>query len=178
MNKTCTASLFALVPALGLLALPLQCTVAATPATAMEQRLRTLEDREQIRALLNDYGRLLDERNFEGFGKLFAATGEYHSGAITKGPKAIGDSLRDIMGRNPLGFKEPNFHVFFNVYIDVKGDRATSTSQSVYLVPSEGNKPELALMASYQDDLVREDGQWKFQKRVVRGHIPVPKPRP
>jgi len=175
MNRSC-AIVVVLVVVLALIA-PMHTATAATPAATAEQRLRNLEDREQIRALLNDYGRLLDDRNFDAFGQLFAANGEYHSGTVTRGPAAIGQSLRDIMGRNPLGFRDPNFHVFFNVYIDVQGDRATSTSQSVYIVPSEANKPEMALMASYQDDLVREDGKWKFLKRVVRGHIPVAKPR-
>jgi len=49
--------------------------------------------------------------------------------------------------------------------------------QSLYVVTGERNTPELALMASYDDVLVREDGRWKFQKRVVRGNIPAPRPR-
>ncbi|HEV7633740.1 MAG TPA: hypothetical protein VGO41_12220, partial [Steroidobacteraceae bacterium] len=66
MNRSCAIVVF-LVAVLALLA-PLQMAAAATPATTAEQRLRNLEDREQIRALLNDYGRLLDERNFDAFG--------------------------------------------------------------------------------------------------------------
>ena len=168
--------------AIGLLVMTCLPTVfAAQPvrshAAAKDAAVRVLQDREAIRVLLRDYGRTLDARDFEGFAALFATDAEYVSGATVRGPAAIGQSLKDIMGRNPLGFREPNVHVFFNEVIEVQGDRATSTSQSLYVVTGERNTPELALMASYDDVLVREDGRWKFQKRVVRGNIPAPRPR-
>jgi len=168
--------------AIGLLVMTCLPTVfAAQPvrshAAATDAAVRVLQDREAIRVLLRDYGRTLDARDFEGFAALFATDAEYVSGATVRGPAAIGQSLKDIMGRNPLGFREPNFHVFFNEVIEVQGDRATSTSQSLYVVTGERNTPELALMASYEDVLVREGGRWKFQKRVVRGNIPAPRPR-
>ena len=61
---------------------PLQ---AAQPpgATAMASRLGDLEDREAIRLVLRDYGRLLDERKFDDFGQLFAPDGEYVSAGRT-----------------------------------------------------------------------------------------------
>ena len=171
MNKAAVA---AAVLAL-LIAMPSVRVLAADTPT-LAQRVRVLEDREQIRALLKDYGRQLDRRDFDGFAKLFAIDSEYVSGGVsTRGPAAIGASLREIMTRNSLGFREPNFHVFFNEFIDVTGDQATSTSQSVYVVPGDSNKPDLVLMASYEDQLVREGGVWKFRKRVVHGNIPVPK---
>ena len=151
--------------------------VEASRVVSTQAALRVLQDREAIHVLLRDYGRTLDARDFDGFAALFAADAEYVSGTTVRGPAAIGQSLKDIMGRNPLGFREPNFHLFFNEVIDVQGDRATSTSQSLFVVPGERNTPEPALMASYEDVLVREGGRWKFLKRVVRGNIPVPRPR-
>jgi hypothetical protein len=32
-----------------------------------------------------------------------------------------------------------------------------------------------SIMATYKDDFVREDGQWKFKRREVIGDIPVPR---
>jgi hypothetical protein len=171
-------------PALAILLLNIAClpaVFAAEPsrprALAADPVVRALQDREAIRVLLRDYGRTLDARDFDGFAALFAANAQYVSGTTVTGPAAIGQSLKDIMGRNPLGFREPNFHVFFNEVIDVHGDRATSTSQSLFVVPGERNTPELALMASYEDVLVREGGRWKFLKRIVHGDIPVPRPK-
>ena len=117
----------------------------AQPREALAQRVRILEDGEQIRVLRKDSGRLLEQRDFEGFGQRFATDGEYLSGgATTRGPAAIGASRREILMRNALGIREPNFHVFFNGFINVTADTATATSQSRYGVPGDANKPDLA----------------------------------
>lgn len=86
MKKTAVA---AAVIAL-LIAMPnVRVLAAGTPSLA--QRVRVLEDREQIRALLKDYGRQLDRRDFDGFAKLFSIDSEYVSGGVsTRGPAAIG----------------------------------------------------------------------------------------
>ncbi len=143
---------------------------SAQPESAA--RLAALEDREAIRLVLRDYGRLLDERRFDEFGQLFAPQGEYVSGgATTRGPVAIADSLRRIMAGNPLGLAEPNFHVLFNERIELQGDRARATSQSFFVAPDANNAPQLIMMASYDDTLVRTPQGWRFEKRVVRGNM-------
>lgn len=144
----------------------------------LQARVQALESREEIRILMHDYGRLLDERNFDGFARLFAAQSEYDSGGIvSKGPDAIAAFLKDIIGRNPAGFKTPNFHIFFNESIEVQGDRGTAVSKSAFVVPGEGNKADAAIIANYHDSFVRENGHWKFLQRVVRSDIPAPKPK-
>ncbi len=148
--------------------------LSAQPAAA---RLVALEDREAIRLVLRDYGRLLDERRFDEFGQLFAPQGEYVSGgATTRGPVAIADSLRRIMAGNPLGLAEPNFHVLFNERIELQGDRAKATSQSFFVAPDANNAPQLIMMASYDDTLVRTQQGWRFEKRVVRGNMALRAP--
>lgn len=127
------------------------------------------EDREQIRQLLVAYGTTLDRRDYDGFGRLFTDDAEYVSGATTRGGPAIAAGLKRIMEANALGFRAPNYHVFFNEVIDVEGDAAKATSQSFFVVPGAGNRPEIAMMASYEDELVRDGGTWKFKRRVVRG---------
>jgi hypothetical protein len=171
-----------LVPALALLGCAVvqaaQPAVAAQPAATA--RLQELEDREAIRLVLRDYGRLLDERKFDEFGQLFAEEGEYVSGNTTKGPVAIADSLRRIMGSNSLGLAEPNFHVLFNERIELHGDTADSTSQSFFVAPGPDGAPQLIMMGSYVDSLVRTAQGWKFAKRVVRGNMSLratPKPK-
>jgi hypothetical protein len=143
--------------------------LSAQPAAA---RLVALEDREAIRLVLRDYGRLLDERRFDEFGQLFAPQGEYVSGgATTRGPVAIADSLRRIMAGNPLGLAEPNFHVLFNERIELQGERATATSQSFFVAPGADGAPRLIMMASYDDSFVRTPAGWRYAKRVVRGNM-------
>jgi SnoaL-like domain len=141
------------------------------PAQSAAQRLTGLEDREAIRLVLRDYGRLLDERKFDEFGLLFADDGEYLSGGTTRGPVAIAESLRRIFTANSLGLAEPNFHVLFNERIELHGDHADATSQSFYVAPGADGAPQIIMMASYVDSLVRTPQGWKFAKRVVRGNM-------
>ncbi len=151
----------------------------ANSVQELQARVRDLESREEIREVMHDYGRLLDARDFDAFARLWATNSVYDSGGlISKGPQAIAAFLKEIIGRNPAGYKTPNFHVFFNENIDVHGDHATATSKSAFLVPGEGNKADAAIVAEYQDEFTREDGHWKFLRRVVRGDIPAPAQRP
>jgi hypothetical protein len=143
----------------------------AQPAAAQPDRLTQLEDREAIRLVLRDYGRLLDERKFDEFGQLFAADGEYISGSTTRGPAAIAESLRRIMTANSMGLAEPNFHVLFNERIELHGDRADATSQSFFVAPGADAAPQIIMMASYVDNLVRTPQGWKIARRTVRGNM-------
>jgi uncharacterized protein (TIGR02246 family) len=155
--------------------------VAQTPATgsgeSTEARLRRLEDKEEIRRLLVDYGRTLDQRDFEAFSKLFARDAEYVGGGgmgAIKGGAAIAKSLEDIFRQNPTGFRSPNFHLFANERIQVDGHEATALSKGIFVVPGDGNKPDMVMLATYSDILTRENGRWKFKRRVVHGDIPAP----
>ena len=147
-------------------------TLAAAPASA---RLAELEDREAIRLVIRDYGRLLDERRFDEFGQLFAEDGVYIAGTTTRGPAAIADSLRRIMSANSLGLAEPNFHVLFNERIELHVDQADATSQSFFVAPAANGAPQLVLMASYVDKFVRTPKGWRFASRVVHGNM-APRP--
>lgn len=144
---------------------------------ALRSGLQDLRDREQIRELLVEYGRRIDARDFAGFGQLFVEDGEYVSaGTTSRGPEAIAAFLEDIFQRNPSGIASPNFHVFFNETIDVEGDQARAVSMSFFVVPGERGAPQVLMLGSYDDELVRdEDGRWKFRRRVVKGELPAPR---
>jgi uncharacterized protein (TIGR02246 family) len=139
------------------------------------------EDRAAIHLLLVDYGRTLDARDFDGFAKLFARDGVYVAGGNGAEPlsgAATGAAMRRTFAENALGFAEPNYHLFFNETVDFIGpDSATASSQSLYMVPGEGGAPRAAMMARYDDQLVREGGRWKFARRVVHGQMPAPPAR-
>jgi len=146
---------------------------------SIEERLRILEDREEIRQLLIDYGRLLDQRDFPAFARLFIDGSEYISAGTAhaiKGPAAIAGFVEEVFRNNPSGVRFPNFHLFANETIRVKGDEATAASQGFFVVPTEADTPEFVMMATYNDVLVRDNGRWKFKRRVVRMEIPAPAP--
>jgi len=139
------------------------------------------EDRAAIHDLLVDYGRTLDARDFDGFAALFADDGVYVAGASGAEPLSgaeASEAMRRVFAENALGFAEPNHHLFFNETVEFTGpDSASARSQSLYMVPGEGGAPRAAMMARYDDELVREGGRWKFARRVVHGQMPAPAPR-
>jgi uncharacterized protein (TIGR02246 family) len=139
------------------------------------------EDRAEIHGLLIEYGRTLDARDFDRFAALFTRDGVYVAGASGAEPLSgaeVGEAMRRTFAENALGFAEPNYHLFFNETVAFTGpDTATAASQSLYMVPGEDGAPRAAMMAQYDDELVREGGSWKFARRVVRGLMPAPPPR-
>jgi hypothetical protein len=159
--------------AIAICALPL-AGIAAPPAPAAAEdtaaELHELRDRAAIHELLLAYGRTIDERDFDAFGALFTQDGEYGG---NRGPEAIAAGMRQTFASNPLGFREPNFHVFFNETIEVKGPRASARSMSFYVVPDDQNGYRIALMAAYEDELVKTGGEWKFRRRTVKGLSPA-----
>jgi len=140
-------------------------------------RLEALEAREAIRQLWADYGRTLDNRDFKAFAQLFARDGEFVGGpgATAKGRDAVGALLEKLLTTNFPNSRGRNMHFYMNESIDVRGGEASAVTRGGFLVANAGNRPEISIMATYKDDFVREDGQWKFRRREVIGDIPVPR---
>ncbi|HSG34058.1 MAG TPA: nuclear transport factor 2 family protein [Sphingomonadaceae bacterium] len=133
-------------------------------------------DRAEIHQLLVDYGATLDARDFDGFAQLFAKDGVYVAGTGdgVSGPDA-GAMMERVFAENALGFREPNYHLFFNEVVTFDGpDSAHASSMSLYMVPDEAGRPSAAMMARYRDELVREGGAWKFARREVESLMPAP----
>lgn len=150
---------------------------AAAAAETQAQTIQRLSDVEAIRTLLLNYGRLLDDRKLAEYSQLFARDGEWIGGfGGTKGPA----NILAMMQKSFTLPNEPasrNYHVLTNMIIDVTGDRATAWSRWAFMVASPDKKPVAMVGGRYEDDLVREDGRWKFLRRVVVADIPYMDPR-
>lgn len=139
---------------------------------SLAARVQLLEDKEEIRNLLIDYGRLLDARDFAGYSRLFAKDGEWSGGFGTaQGPAAI----QAFMEKNMPGANTGHtYHILSNFEIQVHGDTATAWSRWAYVTPGPDQKPVIAQSGHYDDTLVRENGHWKFKRRVASNDIPRP----
>jgi hypothetical protein len=152
--------------------------VAAAPQRSearpsADARLKELEDRQAIHELLMNYGRTLDARDFAGFERLFARDAEYGGArALTKGPAAIRASLEAALAKNAAPAPGRDWHFLMNETVALHGDEATAVSLGVFFVRGAENKLESNSIAIYTDRLVREDGAWKFRRRVL-GAAPV-----
>jgi ketosteroid isomerase-like protein len=146
---------------------------------SIEDRLRILEDREEIRQLLIEYGRALDQRDFGALSRLFSEDAEYlGSGSLNaiKGPVAIAKFIEDVFRKNPMGLRFPNFHLFANITIQIHGDEAHARSKGFFVVPNEEDMPLTVMLATNDDVLARDKGRWKFKRRTVHMVIPAPAP--
>jgi uncharacterized protein (TIGR02246 family) len=138
---------------------------------SLEERVRRLEDREEIRALLLEFGRRLDEKNFVGMSELFTETGEFAAplGAAI-GRAQIAQTLASVLSDIPAGY-----HYYSNTEIKLDGDNATTRLMFTYLHPDEESWPRTSQAGHYDDSLKREDGVWLFQRRDITrdmGHPP------
>lgn len=142
-------------------------------ASAVADRLQRLEDRAAIEELLVEYGRDLDHRDFAAYANLFAAQGTW-SGSIGTftGPAAIQTAMEKAFKRTAGQSIPATFHLMTNFSVDVQGDRATASSKWTFFRMMDG-KPVPSLAGMYEDALVREDGRWKFLRRVASAAQPA-----
>ena len=160
---------------------------AATPAQAQKagastrnrqtaDRVQRIEDTMEIERLLLTYGRTLDARDFKAYSLLFAKDGVWSGGMGTvQGPAAIQAFMeKAIPGPNAVH----NYHVLSNFVIDVNAYTATAWSRWQFMVPGPNNTAVAAQSGRYDDTLVREEGRWRFQRRVASNDIPATGPPP
>jgi uncharacterized protein (TIGR02246 family) len=145
-------------------------------AGSVEARLQALEDKEAIHAVMMNYGRTLDARDFAGFAELFARDGEYVAGnQSAKGPAAIRALLESLLKANAAPVSGRDFHLFYNETIEVHGDEATALSKGGFYVRGAERQLQTTALVNYHDQFVREDGRWKFKRRQL-GDGPPPAP--
>ncbi|MCX7162190.1 MAG: nuclear transport factor 2 family protein [Betaproteobacteria bacterium] len=121
----------------------------------------SVEDRFAIQDLLFRYARAVDERDAGEFAACFAG-GQVR---IT-GP---GFEILDA-GQNMATLKamfEWTMHKVFNHEFQVEGGRATGYTYCVasHVRNQQGRRSKLDWHIRYEDELVREEGGWRFRKR-------------
>jgi hypothetical protein len=145
----------------------------AATASGLEERLRRLEDLEQIRQLFVEYKTVLDKQDFAAYGALFAVDGEFVATPAeglqqAKGPAAI-QALVEAMPGSLLGSAPgDDFHVVVNPLIELDAtdpDRAQAQVTWLYVVKGDDGLPALCKLGHYDDQLIREAGRWRFLRR-------------
>jgi uncharacterized protein (TIGR02246 family) len=119
------------------------------------------EDRAAIRRLIAAYALALDAGDIDACVRLFAPDGEFLVyGRSFAGHDGIGRMFQDA----PRGL-----HLTGVSSVDARGDTATARSQVLFV-----RAGDLQLRpALYDDDLIRDGGQWRFARRrcrFVTGH--------
>ncbi|HTQ37120.1 MAG TPA: nuclear transport factor 2 family protein [Steroidobacteraceae bacterium] len=141
----------------------------------VEQRLRRVEDLLAIQRVLVDYAATQDAHDYAGYAALFAKNGEWVNGKnVYRGREAIQKMLVDLYGAPPPGYvNNDSFHISYNAQIDVNGDRATARSRHLLVMRGPNGEPTPMLAGRYEDEFIREDGQWKILRRVDTPVMPT-----
>ncbi len=141
---------------------------AQDSSLTLEQRLQRVEDELAIQRVLVDYATTQDARDYEGYAALFAREGEWVNGDnVYRGRDAIYRMLIDLYGETPEDFvNNDSYHISTNFEIDLDGDRATARSRHLLIMRGPNGEPTPMLGGRYEDDFIREDGQWKILRRV------------
>jgi len=131
-------------------------------------RLRRVEDQLAIQRVLVEYSARLDARDYAGYAALFAREGTWQTGTtVRRGPAEIQAMLSGLFGTPPAGFvNREDYHLVSNPQVDVDGDRAKARSRHLLVMRGPNGEPQPMLAGLYEDEFIREDGQWKILHRV------------
>lgn len=140
----------------------------------LRKRVRALEDREEIRNLIQTYRETVDDRDLGALSELFAAEGTWtgRSGTAT-GPQAICSLLTAVLPDNPPAPGSTLWHLNTAPSIKLDGDRATAFTFWMHCRRGDGDTPLLPTLGSYEDQLIREGGRWRFLFRTATPLIPA-----
>jgi uncharacterized protein (TIGR02246 family) len=142
--------------------------------STVETRLRSLEDREEIRSLLVRYAERLDDADYEGYAQLFAEDGELDAPlGHARGRDAIRGLLEERLGGAARKERPTSFHLLGTPSLAVDGDRATSTVLWYYVDHDAAGMPRILQLGHYRDAFVRVDGRWLFQRRQITRDLGV-----
>jgi len=156
-----------------MLALPACTTVVPVDA---EQRLQLMEDELAIRRVLYDYHWAIDNRDFDLYASLFAKDGEFVTGrTVLKGYDQIRAMMAGLFGEPPPGYiNHDSVEITVNPEIEINGDRAKVKSGAYLVEQGPDGFPISVLVGGYEDQFIREDGNWKFLRRNDYIYIPLP----
>ena len=141
-----------------------------TDATTIEQRLRRLEDLQAIHQLFIDYGHHLDSGNFSSYAALFAEDGEVMLGPMGRAKGRA--EIEALMTKTLQGRTGESFHLITSPVVQLDGDRASSEVMWTVLARGDEGRPVVTMLGRHKDELVRENGSWKFLRRSGLVDIP------
>jgi uncharacterized protein (TIGR02246 family) len=136
----------------------------------LEERLRRLEDLQEIHQLFVDYGHHLDAGDLDAYADLFADDGELLLGPVARASGR--DEIKAVMAKALAGSSDNSFHVISSPRVSLDGDTATSEVMWTVVERGDDGKPYLGMIGRHVDDLVRERGRWRFGRR--KGYVDIP----
>jgi uncharacterized protein (TIGR02246 family) len=129
-----------------------------------------LEEKDAIREVLAEYCFRLDGGDYEGMAALFTEDGTWET-AFGKGAgrAAIAQHARDIRAR--AGDNRPRaMHLVTNIVITLDGDaepQGAVVRSNWTVVQNSADGPKVGSGGGYADQMVKQDGAWRFRYRKI-----------
>lgn len=136
-------------------------------AKSLEERIRALEDVNEIRRLMSKYIYTMDRGDWEGVMSCYARECSADFGSFGGGRnRAEVESFYRNRIMTQFSFM---FHVIGNESIEVKDER-TATGRWYLLKPTilQETKRAAWLACAYYVDFLKEDGKWLFRRVMDR----------
>jgi ketosteroid isomerase-like protein len=132
----------------------------------LEQRLRAIDDIEQIKQLKARYAAACDDNyNADAIAELFVEDAVWDGGKLGRADGR--EHIRKFFRRAPEVFPFA-IHNVMNPNIEVDGDRATGRWYLLQPATRLPRNEAVWLLAAYQDEYVRREGRWMFQRLTVK----------
>jgi uncharacterized protein (TIGR02246 family) len=135
--------------------------------TTVEQRLQRLEDRDAIHQIFIDYGRHLDQGDWDSYAALFAEDGEVLLGPMGRAKGR--DAIRELMATTLTPGLGTSYHLISSPAVSIDGDSATAEVMWTVLQRGEDGGPVVTMLGKHLDQLSRVEGGWVIQRRA--GHV-------
>jgi uncharacterized protein (TIGR02246 family) len=132
---------------------------------ALGERLQRLEDLEEIRQLYVAYGKHLDQGNVAAYVALFSRDARLRLGPVMRGNGRAEIEAAVTALLKSMESADRSVHLIGTPQVVLGGDTAAGECgwAAVSRLPDGASS---VLMGRHVDDLVREDGRWRFARRT------------
>lgn len=134
----------------------------------------TAQDHLDVMNVIATYATCIDSGDIDGWVNTF------HSDALLdslSGPANGHDELRTwvkrLIDNGTVGSEPATMRHFVGLPLvqGENGERARAQTLCVILDYDPDNRIRVPLVGSYEDTMVKKDGEWRIQKRIIRGDL-------
>ncbi len=136
--------------------------------SALENKIAEIEDKEEIRKLVDSFSILADQKDAQTQAQLFT-----EDAVVTI---INGDRTMELKGREEIGSTFGNtlasynvvYHINGQLQVEINGDTATGTAycQAVLADRTDGTSHQISHEGVYyEDEYVKENGKWLIKNR-------------
>lgn len=119
-------------------------------------------DKIMIAEMIGQYAKNTDLGDANASAQLFTENGMMSSRMGTdQGRAAIVKHLEKVNGTVAKGKR----HMMTNISSEIKGEKAKATSYMI--VVDASHSTNIVMTGMYEDELIKEEGEWRFAKRTL-----------